>query len=173
MSSTIAICYSRVNSGLLVPSSSSLLFNASVDSTSARHANLLTLIKQFGTIEKLAGKTLSAPAHLSQIRNRTRDMGRLVARRFEKQLELPTGWMDTIDHGPSQRPLDTAALVRDFEVLPAALQEHVSKIAHELRALIEGLTPEMRAVISAPPKDPARYAEWEANIRALIASEGR
>lgn len=139
-----------------------------MDATEARQANLLDLERQHGTLEALAEKTESSAAHLSQIKNGTRNMGRDVARRFERKLELPQGWMDTREHGATQKLLAAPALVADFEVLPPALQDHVSAIARDLRERVEKIPPHIRKVISAPPKDPARYAEWESSIKALI-----
>lgn len=144
-----------------------------MDATEARKANLLVLERRLGSLEALGAKTDTPPSYLSNIKTDKRNMGRKVARRIEKELELPTGWMDTIDHGAAQKVIGAAILVADFEALPVALQEHVSKVASDLRKMIDGIPPDLREAISAPPKDPERYAAWEASIRALIASEGR
>ena len=171
---TVAICYPSVNSILRVPPFSSLLSNLGVDATEARRKNLLKLEKQYSTLEAIGQKTDTSAAYLSQIKNETRNMGAKVARRIEGKLGLPRGWMDSATpHGAAQKPLGSAALLSDFEKLPPTLQDRVLDTARELRELVEDLSPQLRQVISAPPKDPQRYAEWEANIRALIASEGR
>jgi phage repressor protein C with HTH and peptisase S24 domain len=74
-----------------------------------RRLNLLLAIpmsadaKGAGTQAKLAGRIGTAPAYLSQIKNKTPDsksgtpkaMGDDMARRIEEALNLPTGWMDT------------------------------------------------------------------------------
>ena len=172
---TIAKCYDGVNSILPIPACSSLLSNAGMDASEARHANLLDLERQLGTLEALAAKAGVSSGYLSQIKNKHkgRGMGKAVARRIEKKLDLPKGWMDTRDHAPMQKVIGATTLVADFEVLPPALQDHVSNVARELREQIEALSPEMRKVISAPPKDPERYAEWERSIRELIAAQQR
>lgn len=138
-----------------------------------RKANLVKLAERFGTLDKLAAETGSSDRHLSQMKNGVRKMGDKVARRFEEKLGLPPGWMDERHGQPKARQgsLATDALVKDFEELPQLLQEHVARMAHDLRALVEGVKPEFRNVISAPPSDPKRYAEWENGIRALIAAQ--
>lgn len=65
-----------------------------MDSKSIRRANMLLLVEQHRTLRALAERTGTDPAHLSQIKGRHRDMGEDVARRIEKGLGLPTGWMD-------------------------------------------------------------------------------
>lgn len=136
----------------------------------ARKANLLKLIEQHGTLEKLAELTGSSPRHLSQMKNGTRNMGHKVARRIEAKLTLPAGWLD-MKHSKSeanfQGVLGAEELLKDFEMLPPLLQDEVSKKARELRQLIEGVKPEYRNAISAPPSEPTRYAEWEGSIKAL------
>jgi hypothetical protein len=60
-----------------------------------RRANMEALATQHGTLEQLADKVGTSPRTLSQIRNRTRHMGRELARKFEEALAKPHGWMDT------------------------------------------------------------------------------
>lgn len=135
---------------------------------------MLKLEKKHGTLESVGELTGTPAAYLSQIKNETRNMGAKVARRIEAKLKLGHGWMDTTNHdGAVQKPLASVALISDFEKLPPALQDHVLNVARELREMVDELSPQLRKVVSAPPKDPQRYAEWEADIRALIASEGR
>lgn len=173
MTRTIAICYSPVNSNLRVPTFSSLLCNEGMDAKRARKANLLDLEQKHGTLESLSKRTKTPAAYLSEIKNGTRNMGDKVARRFEKELKLGDGWMDTRNRVSTQGTLAAPALLKDFEGLPPVIQEHISQKTRELRELFDKIKPELRHMIIAPPQDPVRYAEWEANIRALIASERR
>lgn len=140
-----------------------------MDANAARRANLQDLAKQHGSLERLAELTGSAPGHLSQINNGTRNMGPRVARRFEQKLSLGAGWMDTRDHAYAQGSLSTVMLVRDFELLPPALQDYVGRTASELRAIIERIPEKYQMMISAPPSDPERYQEWERSIRELAS----
>lgn len=65
------------------------------------------------------------------------------------------------------------ALVSDFEQLPPTLRDHVAKQTRELRELIETVSERFRPLISAPPKDPERYKEWEDSIRLLAEQSQR
>lgn len=66
-----------------------------------RRAALVALINEFGTIRALAEKTDSDAAHLSQIKNGTREMGEAVARRIENALGLGH---KTLDRGLWKAP---------------------------------------------------------------------
>ncbi len=68
-----------------------------------RRSNLLLLAAQHGTLKALAEKTSTDPAHLSQIKNRTRDMGDDVARRIEDKLRKPRGWMDAVQRDKTEQ----------------------------------------------------------------------
>lgn len=71
-----------------------------MDNKEIRRANMLMLIGLFGSQKNLAEATGTPdPAHLSQIKNKVRDMGDDVARRFEDRLQKPHGWMDTLHVG--------------------------------------------------------------------------
>ncbi|HEX8106731.1 MAG TPA: helix-turn-helix transcriptional regulator [Kofleriaceae bacterium] len=65
-----------------------------MENKEVRRLRLLELAKQYGTLKALAEETGTDPAHLSQIKNSTRDMGEDVARRIEQALKKPAGWMD-------------------------------------------------------------------------------
>lgn len=144
-----------------------------MEASESRRANFKDLLAQHGTIEVLAEKTGSNPQHLSQIKNGTREMGRSVARRFEARLGLPSGWMDTRDHTPAQGSLEGAALLEDYRRLPPALQAHIAAKAAELRELWDSIPATLRPLISEPPRDPERYREWEAHIKAFIQQAGK
>lgn len=60
---------------------------------------MLALIKQFGSIRRLADAIDTAPNYLSQIKNdANRHMGDELARQFEEKLGNPLGWMDQPHH---------------------------------------------------------------------------
>lgn len=71
-----------------------------------RRANLLLAIDRVGSAKKLADLTGLAPAYISQVKTRApeskggkqRNLGDDAARRIDKALGEPTGWMDT-PHG--------------------------------------------------------------------------
>lgn len=77
----------------------------------ARRASLVALATKFTSLRALAEASETDPAHLSQIKNRTRTMGEAVARRMEHQLGLPVGCMDgpglvkAIERGRADDPL--------------------------------------------------------------------
>lgn len=136
--------------------------------TEARRLNLIDLERAHSTLERVAELTGSSAGHLSQIKNRVRGMGHNVARRFEQRLGLPPDWMDTRDHAPAQGSLEATALLNDYRNLPPALQAHIADKAAELRKLWDSIPATLRPLISEPPRDPERYREWEAHIKAFI-----
>lgn len=69
-----------------------------VDIHEIRHTNLLSLDKKHGglkAIERLTEGRITAN-YLSQLKTRNRNIGDKAARKLERMLELPEGWMDTI-----------------------------------------------------------------------------
>lgn len=59
-----------------------------------RRKNMLALVAQHGTMDKLAELVGTSPSVLSQIKIGARNMGHDLARRFEANLKKPDGWMD-------------------------------------------------------------------------------
>lgn len=59
-----------------------------------RRENMQGLAAEWETLEALAERVGSSARTLSQIRNRTRNMGAKLARQFEERLGKPLGWMD-------------------------------------------------------------------------------
>lgn len=103
MSLTIAKCYVLSNSIPSVPLDSNLLCNRNaMDNKAIRRANLLYLIELHNTIKALAEATGSVPNHLSEIKNKGRNMGDDVARRIEEKLDKPRGWMDRLQVPPDR-----------------------------------------------------------------------
>jgi hypothetical protein len=71
-----------------------------MDVQEIRRNNLIALVEKYGGQAKLAKKVPpTAPGHISQMYNATRDMGNSIARRFEDQLDMTHGWMD-MPHDP-------------------------------------------------------------------------
>ena len=76
-----------------------------------RHANLLALIKEAGTIQALADKVGRSHSQLSQLKNQTkhsttgtrRTVGRDLARELEAKCGKPDGWFDQA-HGEQAAP---------------------------------------------------------------------
>lgn len=65
--------------------------------------------------------------------------------------------------------IESIPLLNDFERLPSGLQEHITRKAHELRQLVDGIPQKLRPLlIPPPPKHPDRYREWEQSIEALM-----
>lgn len=66
-----------------------------MESKDIRHQNFIRLIgimKQ----KEFAEEADMSPAHVSQIVRGFRNIGTTLARKLEKNLDLPTGWMDTL-----------------------------------------------------------------------------
>lgn len=95
-----------------MPSGIATRYASDMDVQEIRRARLIRLIESMKTQKAFADATDLAPAHVSQMVNGVRQMGRDVARRIERLLKLPHGEMD--------RPLD------EPNVLPAAA--HVSSV---------------------------------------------
>lgn len=68
-----------------------------------RHQNLLALSRELGGLRDMARRSSSAldANYLSQLKNRSREMGDSYARKIEESLSLPAGWMDHQHQVPS------------------------------------------------------------------------
>lgn len=79
-----------------------------MDVQEIRHRNLVALVEEFGGQKALADHVQpTAVGHISQMFNKSRSMGTMVARRFEKCLRKPHGWMDMLhedDGSPRKEP---------------------------------------------------------------------
>lgn len=136
-------------------------------------APMASRIKDRGQKSALASKISESPQTITnwikrgtiparKLRKICRALGIQVST-YRREAGLP------VDEGAIQGKLDTAPLVRDFEALPPALRDFVATQAHDLRQMVESIRPDLRPLISAPPKDRARYKEWEDGIKALVA----
>lgn len=113
-----------------------------------RHANLLALIEQHGSIQQLAARVGRSHSQISQLKNRVRhsksgrprEVGDDLARAFEAALGLPRGWMD---RAPPRPEPPAAVMVAEESptygwpfrrVSPAAF----ASLSAEDRARVEG-----------------------------------
>jgi hypothetical protein len=130
-----------------------------------RLENLETLIKQFGTADKLAEAAETSPVYISMLRNRTvdsktgrpREMGTAMARRMESAAGRGDGWMDKTHDDLSPAALTLAKL---FDMIPAGTdRDKCAAICQYLCALARAgkLPPAIEALqllgIGAPPSD--------------------
>lgn len=85
-----------------------------------RHANLLLLIAEFGSIQALADCIERSHSHVSQMKNRSkhsnsgqpREIGDAMARHIEVKTKKGKGWMDTQHQGEGDgKPLGSVAQV--------------------------------------------------------------
>lgn len=86
-------------------------YNVKMDSEEIRKTNFSTILAEFEneliargeqpTLKRFGERYGLDPRHVSQMKNGSRGIGKVVARRIEKHHTppLPTGWMD-IQHGP-------------------------------------------------------------------------
>lgn len=112
--------------------------------TDIRHAKLLLLIAQHGTIQKLADALGKSHSQISQLRNqsahsttgRVRVIGDDLAREIEAKLRLGDGWMDTPEIHPHNdaNPLEGEslelqmtdwAMLQAFRDMPTAKREEM------------------------------------------------
>jgi phage repressor protein C with HTH and peptisase S24 domain len=73
-----------------------------MDVKEIRRMNLLLLVERHGSVRALADATDSPSTYLVNIKNKERAMGDELARRIEKKLDRPHGWMDRLQV-PSHR----------------------------------------------------------------------
>lgn len=64
-------------------------------SSEFRHAHLLLLIEQCGSVDAFAEKVGLAPSYASQLKTSKRGVGNKTARKIESAMGLPRGIMDT------------------------------------------------------------------------------
>ena len=104
-----------------------------MDVNEIRRKNLVALIKEHGGQKSLAELVRpTAPGYISQLVNGTRNVGGTTARRFEKQLGKPHGWMDqphekdsqsvaiaeeTVPHASGSPPIDRQLLGKVFDIV--------------------------------------------------------
>lgn len=134
-----------------------LLSNTLVENKEVRRLNLVALAQKFKTLKALAEETASDAGHLSQVKNRTRNMGDDVARRFERRLHKPPGWMDSQHGVKEETPVyDSQVPVSDYRAAPVV---GIAKLGED------GFFDEMGfpigagdGFIDAPSRDPDVYA---------------
>lgn len=135
-----------------------------------RHANLVTLVERFGTLQALAEKVGTSHSQLSQYFHRTkhsatgkqRQVGEDFARLLEVKCELPFGWMDNVHKNsePSPEAMEIAHGIdritdparRQTVVAMCRLAVFSSPAPAELSPGGEGSTPEPE---NPPPREPS------------------
>lgn len=106
-----------------------------MDARQAREANFAALLKLYKNNRVFAEAAGLVPAHVSQLKNRVRAMGDEIARRIERKLRLPHGWMDQ-PHGDGSSAAD--------DLIPPARQPLSQTEAHTWLEVIQALTPRQR-----------------------------
>lgn len=114
--------------------------------------NLERLIKEAGTLEALADQGgWNSSVYLNQLRNRAidrksgspRNMGRATARRLEKAMKKPGGWMDK-DHGATtlgeEKP-DDVRLAYSKAIYRLLTQVSDAKLGTAMVTIQESLAP--------------------------------
>lgn len=137
-----------------------------MDSKEIRKINLRKLIKASGKKSaKFAEEVDTAPAYISQIFSaKTKaEVGDEFARKIERKLNLPRGWMDTLDHRDRQSTIEGGQLLEDYRALPDGLKAHIARKASRLRAYADALPAFIRDALRPPP-EPERYADWEREV---------
>jgi hypothetical protein len=145
MTEIIASRYYSVNSSLPVPVCSDLLSNSPMDVRGARRANMEAMVAELGSLKALAEKVETSDRTLSQIRNKTRNMGHDLARQFEEKLGKPEGWMDQTPS--SRRPVVVAGGKVEVErqINPDILRESFVQLEMALHAERKVYPPELKA----------------------------
>lgn len=120
-----------------------------MDIREVRKENLRRLIGD-GEQKELAVRAKVSPAYLSHIMTGFRNLGHTVARKIERELRLPHGFLDT---PPKQTELSPEALefASDWQALPADVRA-------EVKAFVR-----MRRLIGGGQRD--SYQDWEDRMR--------
>jgi transcriptional regulator with XRE-family HTH domain len=121
---------------------SDLLSNMSMkDINTIRRENLLRLLKEAGTQERLAERCEVSHIYLNQIKNmrpdpttgKIRNVGNQLARKLEKGMGKPQGWMDT-DHSEKHSAAKSQNGAWPFDTLSF---EKIIKLTHDERVQLE------------------------------------
>lgn len=124
--------YPAVNGSLHIPPLRTLLFNQVMEAKDIRRINMQALAIKYESLEKLAELVGSSASTLSQIRNRIRNMGARLARRFEKKLGLGHGWMDSLHTVDDAKPQPVSIYKAPTEELDQILKAY-DEMRPELR----------------------------------------
>ena len=133
----------NVNSVSHISLFSDLLCNARMQTNDEiRRENLEVAIKRMGTAAKLAAAANTAPAYISQIRNKTRDsksgtpkmMGDYMARRIEAAIGEPHGWMDKSHLFQEGTNADGNARPFDVNIAPVMLPSRPIPVISSVQA---------------------------------------
>ncbi|WP_434779244.1 S24 family peptidase [Neisseria sp. Ec49-e6-T10] len=82
-----------------------------------RRQNLLILIDEYGTVQKLASVLDKSPSQVSQNKTGFRDIGNTLAREIEVKTGKQNGWMDT-DHSSDHDTFPRPATDENFAFIP-------------------------------------------------------
>ena len=104
-----------------------------------RLKNFIELSSGFKRIGEFCEKVEINPAYFSQITNRSKALGDELARRIERNLGLPIGYMDHTHgdeaHEASQQiPADTIGLAYTINGLPEAIRHHLRGLIYSIAA---------------------------------------
>lgn len=108
-----------VNSRARVAAASAGLFNGCVDNKTIRRENLLGLLKQRKYDADFARAYDLSDRLISQIKNGTREMGDDLARKMEKAMGKPKGWMDSLQFRSAEDELGAQEAMQILQGLTA------------------------------------------------------
>lgn len=131
----IAGRYHKSNSSAYLVQGKAACYAIPMDARQAREVNFAALLKLYKNNRVFADAAGLVPAHVSQLKNRVRAMGDEIARRIEKKLRLPHGWMD--------QPHDDGASPA-AAIIPPARQPLGTVEARAWMDVIQALTPRQR-----------------------------
>lgn len=94
MEEIVANCKHSDNSKMHIPLKIANCYHSEMNNKEIRHLNLSKLLERFSTKRSFAEKCDLAPGHVSQMYNKSRDIGDRVAEKIELSLGLSRGWMD-------------------------------------------------------------------------------
>lgn len=131
----IAKCYFQVNSKLRIASQRSNRYHSGMTVKELRQAKLKRLIvEKAGGKQRLFAETYGFnAAYLSQMCTGHRDIGDKTARKIEKALKLPVGWMDSKESTTATDALWTQ-LERLYGDLSADSRDELVRFANYLHA---------------------------------------
>jgi hypothetical protein len=85
---------------------------------SVRHERFRSLVKQLGSLQAIIAEGAKrgielSPSHLSQINTKTRGIGEQLARKLERAVGKPKGWLDT-----SRRSVEELSILEAYWSVP-------------------------------------------------------
>lgn len=160
-----------VNSFVHIPFISNLLWNIRMKIELVRYENFMKLLNSYdGSDREFADAAGISPMYISQMKNKVRSVGKNSARKIEKGLDKPDGWMDArhLNKAYKQQEQQLIAL---FEQLDEECMSQLFQTALAYAALAEKKT--VKHVVQRLINDDGIFSEKVAESMPVIKIKRR